>query len=238
MIVEDDASLSEWIADYLIEEGYEITLCNRGDEAVYLIQSDNPDLVLLDINLPVMDGFSICREVRLNYNKPILMMTARDNEMDEVLGLEIGANDYIVKPIRPRALLARIKSLLRNDLCLVEESPKVLSFGQFLIDYPSRTTYLYDEIIPISSNEFELLWLLASRAGEIISRGQLVEELRGIKYDGFDRSVDILISRLRKKLDDNASSSRRIKTVWGKGYTFVANAWGSDCKKIDQSNLE
>ncbi len=227
MIVEDDASLAEWIADYLTSQNYDVSVSNRGDEAVHLIQSDNPDLVLLDINLPVKDGFDICREVRKFYHHPILMMTARNEEMDEVLGLELGADDYILKPIRPRALLARIKALLRrieidgND----NQSSDNLTFGNFSINYSSRTTLFKGHSIPVSSNEFEVLWILANHAGTIVSRKSLIKELRGIEYDGFDRSTDILISRLRKKLDDNPSEPYRIKTVWGKGYLFSPDAW-------------
>ena len=220
LVVEDDPSLAEWIIDYLGSQGFFVSFANRGDTAIELIQSDSPDLVLLDINLPKKDGFDICREVRKYYHKPILMMTARDDEMDEVLGLELGADDYITKPLRARALLARVRSLLRrNSSDGAESKPSdIITAGQVSIDRKARSTRIADKVINISSNEFEVLWLLAQHAGEVVSREFLIQQLRGIEYDGFDRSTDILVSRLRKKLGNNQSGQQRIKTVWGKGY--------------------
>lgn len=223
LVVEDDQSLSDWICDYLMMHGYLVTVANRGDAAVTLIRNDMPDLVVLDIMLPVKDGFEVCKEVRAFYQQPILMLTARSEEVDEVLGLEIGADDYLTKPVKPRILLARIRALLRREL---EESEcNTRKFGELLIDADSKAVYLGDKCISVSTNEFDVLWLLASHAGEVISRDQLVKELRGIEYDGFDRSIDIRISRLRKKLLDDSSNPYKIKTVWGKGYMFNANAW-------------
>ena len=223
LVVEDDQSLSDWICDYLTMHGYLVTVANRGDAAVTLIRNDMPDLVVLDIMLPVKDGFEVCREVRAFYQRPILMLTARSEEVDEVLGLEIGADDYLCKPVKPRILLARIRALLRRE---AEESEcNTRKFGELLIDADSKAVYLGDKCIPVSTNEFDVLWLLASHAGEVISRDQLIRELRGIEYDGFDRSIDIRISRLRKKLLDDPANPYKIKTVWGKGYMFNGNAW-------------
>jgi DNA-binding response OmpR family regulator len=227
LVVEDDESLSQWIVNYLVKHEYEVSIANRGDSALLLIKEDDPDLVLLDINLPVKDGFDICREARRFFSKPILMMTASDDELDEVLGLEIGADDYITKPIRPRALLARIKLLLKKRA----ESPvlgvhePVLSFGCFALDTTSRTVSLNGCSINISSNEYELLLVLCTNAGVTMSRERLLSELRGINYDGFDRTIDTMISRLRKKLNDDKRNPKRIKTVWGKGYIFAPDAW-------------
>ncbi|MFT6789131.1 MAG: DNA-binding response OmpR family regulator [Pseudoalteromonas rhizosphaerae] len=228
MLVEDDMSLAEWFSDYLTEHGYLVTLVNRGDMAVELIKSDIPELVVLDIMLPVKDGFDVCKEVRNFYHGPILMMTARDDEMDEVLGLELGADDYVTKPVKPRVLLSRIKALLRrlkthhNTANLTENH---IQIGQLSIDANSRATRLHDQPVAISSNEFDLLWYLAQSAGQVVSRAELFNQLSGIDYDGFDRRVDIIVSRLRKKLGDDANNPCRIKTVWGKGYLFVADAW-------------
>jgi two-component system OmpR family response regulator/two-component system response regulator RstA len=227
LIVEDDESLASWIADYLDSHNFDVCVANRGDYALELIEVENPDLVLLDINLPVKDGFDICREARVFYSRPILMMTARDEEFDEVLGLELGADDYITKPIRARALLARIKGLLRRSKASKEvpENNDCLVFGNLTIDRHSRTTKLKDKVINISSNEFNVLWILASQSGSIVSRESLIKELRGIEYDGFDRSTDILVSRLRKKLGAHVSSEQCIKTIWGKGYLFSPEPW-------------
>ena len=228
MLVEDDMSLAEWFSDYLTEHGYMVTLVNRGDAAIELIKEDQPDLVVLDIMLPVKDGFDVCREVRSFYHGPILMMTARDQEMDEVLGLELGADDYVTKPIKPRAMLSRVKALLRrvnNQEQSEPASENCRQFGQLHLDANSRTTILNNLKVPISTNEFDVLWYLAQSAGQVVNRNELVKDIRGIDYDGFDRSMDIIVSRLRKKLGDDANNPFRIKTIWGQGYLFVINAW-------------
>jgi len=209
-----------------------VTLATRGDVAIELIESDQPDLVILDIMLPVKDGFEVCQTIRPFYHGPILMMTARDHETDEVLGLELGADDYVVKPVKPRVLLSRIKALFRRTSAsevmpaIVDLDPNKITFGQLAIDANSRTTMLAGVKVAISSNEFDVLWQLAQSADNLVSRKELVTQRRGIDYDGFDRSIDILISRIRKKLGDDASNPYRIKTVWGKGYLFVKDAWG------------
>jgi len=228
MLVEDDMSLAEWFGDYLTDHGYLVTLANRGDTAIDLIESDQPDLVILDIMLPIKDGFEVCQAIRPFYHGPILMMTARDHETDEVLGLELGADDYLVKPVKPRVLLSRIKALFRrvsSPTLVPEVDLNKLTFGNLCIDSNSRTTTLAGDKVAISSNEFDVLWQLAQAADSVVSRKELVIQRRGIEYDGFDRSIDILISRIRKKLGDDASNSYRIKTVWGKGYLFVKDAW-------------
>jgi DNA-binding response OmpR family regulator len=228
MLVEDDMSLAEWFCDYLSEQGFLVTLVNRGDVAIELVETDQPDMVILDIMLPVKDGFDVCRAIREFYRGPILMMTARDQETDEVLGLELGADDYLTKPVKPRVLLSRIKALFRRINVVTDENhtdDHLLKFGQLHIDSSTRTTLLAGNTISISSNEFDVLWLLAESAGEVVTRNELVTKLRGVEYDGFDRSVDIMVSRLRKKLADNANNPFRIKTVWGRGYLFVADAW-------------
>jgi DNA-binding response OmpR family regulator len=228
MLVEDDMSLAEWFCDYLSEQGYLVTLVNRGDVAIELVDTDQPDMVILDIMLPVKDGFDVCRAIREFYHGPILMMTARDQETDEVLGLELGADDYLTKPVKPRVLLSRIKALFRRVTTIPDEhqcDENLLEFGQLQIDSSTRTTMLAGNKIGISSNEFDVLWLLAESAGVVVTRNELVSKLRGVEYDGFDRSVDIMVSRIRKKLADNANNPFRIKTVWGRGYLFVADAW-------------
>lgn len=228
MLVEDDMSLAEWFCDYLSDQGFLVSLVNRGDVAIELIETDMPDLVILDIMLPVKDGFDVCREIRGFYTGPVLMMTARDQETDEVLGLELGADDYLTKPVKPRVLLSRIKALFRRVTEPQEQADNnqhILSFGKLQIDSATRTTVLAGQEVALSSNEFDVLWELAKSSGTVLSRQALINQLRGIEYDGFDRSVDIMISRLRKKLLDDANHPTRIKTVWGKGYLFVADAW-------------
>lgn len=220
LVVEDDPSLANWMSDYLNDNGYLVTMANQGDFAITLIEDDYPDLVILDVNLPEVSGFEVCRTVRKFYTAPILMLTARSEEQDEVKGLECGANDYMVKPVRPRALLARIARLLKTD-----PTPNRIDIGGLSVDTDSRSVMLFGSPVELSSNEFDLLCQLVEHAGQVRSRDQLVESLRGIEYDGFNRSVDILVSRLRKKLHDDAAAPARIKTVWGKGYLLAADAW-------------
>lgn len=224
LLVEDDASLAEWILNYLQGHNYRVHHIARGDQVAAYVQQQAPDLVILDVMLPYKNGFDVCRELRAFYPHPILMLTACGEEADEILGLELGANDYLAKPVRPRVLLARLKALLRRE----PQEPSVqgiLRFGQLKILRDAKTVFYRDEVIAITAHEFDVLWLLANNAGKVIRREELVTQLRGIEYDGFDRSIDIRISRLRKKLHDNPEQPVRIKTVWAKGYLFSPEAW-------------
>lgn len=221
LVVEDDASLAQWIADFLTENNYQVSIANRGDAAIQLVEDDTPDLLILDVNLPGLNGFEVCKAIRKFYSNPVLMLTARGDEQDEVSGLEVGASDYLIKPVRPKALLARLRTLLRRD----EASLSCLTFGKLRIDADNRTVSLAEQSLQLSSNEFDLIWLLASHAGEVMLREDIISQMRGIEYDGFDRSIDILISRIRKKLNDNSTQPFLIKTVRGKGYLFANDAW-------------
>jgi len=234
LLVEDDIALAEWVGDYLSARDFKVTTTGRGDDAVELIAQLNPDLVLLDGMLPGMDGLDVCKAVRPEFENPIIMLTARDDEIDEVLGLEMGADYYITKPVRARALLARIRLLLRrqeqityrqNAHIKVSELSERLQFNGLIINQQARSVELDGELINLLSNEFDVLWFLAQNAGQLVSRDQLVSYLRGRDYDGFDRSIDLRISRLRKKLKDNPSEPFRIKTIWAKGYLFAKDVW-------------
>jgi two-component system OmpR family response regulator/two-component system response regulator RstA len=178
--------------------------------------------------LPVKGGFDICRNVRANYHGIILMFTARDEDFDQILGLELGADDYIAKPVQPRVLLARIKALLRRYPIgqeLQRGGATEQTFGSFRISQTSRTAELHGTHLDLTTAEFDLLWLLALHAGTILSRDALLQELRGIGFDGLDRSIDARISRLRKKIGDDPDNPSRIKTVRGKGYLFSQDDW-------------
>jgi DNA-binding response OmpR family regulator len=239
LLVEDDVSLSDWIRDYLSDKGFHVTQCMRGDEAVLLIPCLQPDAVILDGMLPGLDGFDVCKQVRQRYTGPIIMLTARDEEIDEVVGLELGADDYITKPVRARALLTRINKAIAAkgsitlkhqmvDANLADVSPQEpskLIFKGLQVDKMSRSVSLNNKLIKVSSKEFDVLWVLALSAGTVISRDCLISQLRGIEYDGFDRSIDLRISKLRKKLGDESRDPLKIKTIWGKGYLFAPDAW-------------
>ncbi|MBL8398059.1 MAG: winged helix-turn-helix domain-containing protein [Candidatus Accumulibacter sp.] len=234
LLIEDDAKLAELTAEYLRKNDFQVTIEGRGDAAEARIVNERPDLVVLDIMLPGKDGFEICRAVRPVYHGVILMLTARDEDLDQILGLELGADDYIAKPVQPRLLLARIKALLRRSPNVVggqageagdPDQPDELTFGRFRISQATRDTSLGDDSIDLTTAEFDLLWLLAKHAGTILSRDDLLQELRGIGFDGLDRSIDARISRLRRKLGDDPENPLRIKTVRGKGYLFSKHDW-------------
>ncbi|HJW27387.1 MAG TPA: winged helix-turn-helix domain-containing protein [Rhodocyclaceae bacterium] len=228
LLVEDDDRLAGLTAEYLSRNDFSVAVEGRGDTAEQRIIAEQPDLVILDIMLPGKDGFEVCRAVRPSYRGVILMLTARDEDFDQILGLEMGADDYIAKPVQPRVLLARIKALLRRMPGSGEASPASAEekiFGQFRISQATRTASLASQPIDLTTAEFDLLWLLASHAGNVLSRDDLLQELRGIGFDGLDRSIDARISRLRKKLNDDPDNPTRIKTVRGKGYLFSKHDW-------------
>ena len=230
LLVEDDERLAELTAEYLKKNDFVVDIEGRGDTAEARILESRPDLVVLDIMLPGQDGFAVCRAVRPKYEGIILMLTARDEDIDQILGLELGADDYITKPVPPRVLLARIKALLRragpaDDAGEGGTALDSLTFGNFSISQQTRSAMVAGEQIDLTTAEFDLLWLLARHAGSILSRDDLLQELRGIGFDGLDRSIDARISRLRKKLNDDPDNPTRIKTVRGKGYLFSRHDW-------------
>jgi DNA-binding response OmpR family regulator len=232
MVVEDDLRLSKLIQEYLQQNGFQVTIENRGDRAIQGIEKNRPDALILDLMLPGMDGFNICQEIRGNFQGPIMILTARDDDMDQVAGLEIGADDYVKKPVAPRVVLARIRALLRRfNNAENADSPQAegvqedeLCFGGLKISRQAYQVYLNDQPVDLTRNEFELLWILASNAGQVLDRERLMAGIRGVVYDGLDRSVDVTVSRLRRKLGDDAAHPSQIKTVWGQGYLFVINA--------------
>lgn len=225
LLVEDDPRLSSLVQTFLQQNNLRVTVINRGDTALLEIPQLNPDLIVLDIMLPGLDGMALCRKIRPQFPGPILFLTAKDSDFDQVLGLEIGADDYVIKPVEPRVLLARINNLLRRVNYKTEREEDELNFGQLHIKRNSRVVTLAGQSVELTSHEFDLLWLLASHAGETKSREFIHQQMIGREYDGLDRTVDVRISRLRKKLKDPADAPYRIKTIWGKGYLFVPDAW-------------
>jgi two-component system OmpR family response regulator/two-component system response regulator RstA len=225
LLVEDDLRLSELVSRYLESNGFQVSIVNHGGEVIARVQRERPDLVILDIGLPGQDGFSICRELRPLFSAPILILTARDSDIDHVLGLELGADDYVIKPVEPRVLMARVNALIRRSRAGPTREAGKLRFGSLLINTAARSVVLRNQAIALSSNEFDLLVQLAAHAGEVQSRDALYRQLFGREYDGFDRLLDVRISHLRRKLGEDAERSERIKTVWGQGYLFVADAW-------------
>jgi len=238
LLVEDDEKLSSLIKRYLQQQQFDVDIIHDGSIAAEAILTSQPDLVILDLMLPGEDGLTICRKIRSQYKGLIIFLTASEDDMDHVAGVELGADDFFIKPIQPRVLLARIRMLLRRnpnneprtELTNYQNYPlnnicTTLCFGSLSIQYSKRTVVLDETRIPLTTSEFDLLWLLATHAEEVLSRDFLYKSLRGIEYDGMDRAMDTKVANLRKKLGDNASMSTRIITVRGQGYLFVPDSW-------------
>lgn len=226
VLVEDDLRLAALIKNFLQANNFRVSVLNSGETAPSFIIAKQPDLVILDIMLPKLDGFSICRAIKSKYTKPIVFLTAKDSDLDHIKGLEIGADDYIIKPVLPNVLLARINTVLRRTQTVKPTEITELQFGQLHINKKSRQVHLAQTLIELTCHEYELLCLLANSPDEPQNRDYIHQQMLGRNYDGFDRTVDVRISRLRKKLEDNTETPYRIMTVWGKGYLFSSTAWG------------
>lgn len=221
LLIEDDAKLAELVSDYLREHGYVTVIEGRGDRAVERIRQRSPDLVILDLMLPGVDGLTICQRVRPEYSGPILMLTARREDSDEVEGFERGADDYLAKPAAPRVLLARVRALLRRSRGTdAPPSQPSLQVADLTIDRTTREVILSGAPLKLTTGEFELLWLFAQNAGKELHRAFLYEQLHSANFDEFDRSIDLRVSRLRQKLVRHCGEEV-IKTVRGIGYLYV-----------------
>ena len=228
LLVEDDRRLADLTAEYFEQNGFSVATESRGDQALAHFAKVKPRVVLLDLMLPGVDGLTLCRELRECFDGPILIFTARDSDIDQVIGLEAGADDYVTKPVDPMVLLARTRALLRRveSLDKPAHSGSDIVLGELRVSPAAQDVTLGGKPVQLTTHEFELLLLLARRAGTVLSRDDIFHSLRGIGYDGLDRSIDGRISKLRKKLGDSATEPTRIKTVWGKGYLLVPDAWG------------
>lgn len=221
LIVEDEKNIADIVKFNLEKEGYETETAYDGEQALAKVKSFGPDLILLDLMLPKIDGFQVCRKVREHYNMPILMLTAKEEEVDKVLGLEMGADDYITKPFGMRELLARVKANLRRSAPV--EGPgaqEVITSGEMTIDLGKYEVKKHDETLELTIREFELLRFLALQPEQVFSREQLLKEVWGYEYYGDIRTVDVTVRRLREKVEDNASNPRFILTKRGVGYYF------------------
>jgi len=226
LLVEDDLKLAALVKEYLESDQFEVDVESRGDTAANRILTDKHDLFILDVMLPGLDGFEVCKRVRPDFDGPILMLTARSEEVDEVIGLETGADDYMSKPVRPRLLLARMRTLLRR--VQLNETPRTISeecalieLTNLQIDATQRSVLLKGHPIYLTTAEFDLLWFLAQRPGEVVTRDQIFEKVIGMPYDGLDRSADLRITRLRKKLGDDGKQPSRIKSIRSVGYLLA-----------------
>jgi DNA-binding response OmpR family regulator len=221
LIIDDDEKLNRLLTDFLGEFGFKILTATHPEDGLKKLNKKSPDLVVLDVMLPGMDGFEVCRTIRQHSLVPIIMLTARGELMDKVIGLELGADDYLPKPFEPRELVARIHSVLRRAQKIDKTQPQ--SFGSLVIDFTRHIVKLDEEIVDLTTNEFVALALLTGNPGKVFNRDEILQELRGMDCDAFNRSVDITMSRLRQKLNDDPKSPIFIKTVWGTGYVFIGS---------------
>lgn len=231
LIVDDDQKLVSYIGEYLERYGFNTLTAFNGTDGIERILKQRPDLVVLDFMMPGTDGVNVCRQVRPHYGGHILMLTGIDDDLDQVIAIEVGVDDYVVKPVQLRVLLARIRMLLRRDRTPSSECAPTyerdLQFGELRICKSERNAYLAKQSLNLTTSEFDLLWLLANNPEVIYSRETLLKSLRGIEYDGTDRSIDTRIVGLRRKLADNRAKPVRIITVRGKGYMFAPDSWGA-----------
>lgn len=220
LLIDDDKKLGELLTVFFERFDMELVAATHPDEGLRQLEAAQPDLVILDVMLPGQDGFDVCRTIRRSSNIPIIMLTARGEVTDRIVGLEIGADDYLPKPFEPRELVARIQNVLRRSADR-RSSDVPLKFGNLTIDTHRRTAELAGKSLDLTTMEYQLLALFAENPGRTFTRDEILNALRGIDAKLFSRSVDILVSRLRQKLQDTTKQPRYIKTVWGTGYIFI-----------------
>lgn len=219
LIADDDAHIAELIKVYFEKDGFTTVVANNGKKAVELFKSEAPSIVILDVMMPEMDGWQVCREIRRVSNIPIIMLTAKGETFDKVLGLELGADDYMVKPFEPKELIARVKAVLRRSDTKETTAEKEIVFPNLTINLSNYELKINGNIVEVPPKELELLYFLASNPNRVFTREQLLEEVWGFDYFGDSRTVDVHIKRLREKLED-VDANWQLKTVWGVGYKF------------------
>ena len=219
LLIEDDARLAEMVSEYLGAAGFDVSHVASGTAALERLAQRPYDALVLDLTLPDIDGLEVCRQVRTKWNTPVLMLTARGEPMDRVVGLELGADDYLPKPFEPRELLARLKAILRRGR--ITGRSDLLRFGRLEIDRDARAVRVAGIETALTSFQFALLVALAENAGRVLSRDTLMDLLRGEKLEAFDRSIDVHVSRIRAAIEDDPKKPRRIITVRGAGYVFA-----------------
>ncbi len=221
LLVEDDPRLADMLSEYLGQAGFEVAVAALGATALERLSSELFDAVVLDLMLPDMDGLQVCRELRSTNDLPVLMLTARGDAVDRIVGLELGADDYLPKPFEPRELLARLRAILRRRMPGSSANDRALHFGRLEIDPAARAARLDGVLCELTNYQFELLTTLAKHAGRVLSREALMDLMKGEELESFDRSIDVHISRIRAAIEDNPKKPRRIITVRAAGYVFA-----------------
>ncbi len=222
-IVDDDVKITKLLKSYFDKEGFVTYLAHEGTSAIQAIREKKPDIVILDLMLPGLDGWEICRKLRRESDVPIVMLTARDEETDRVIGLEMGADDYVAKPFSPREVVARAKAILRRTQKAVVKTEPIRE-GDLLIDVERHMVKKGNTVLDLTPTEFKILELLATNAGRVFSRLQIVERVQGYAFDGYDRTVDVHMKNLRRKVEDDPKDPRYILTVYGIGYRFAGES--------------
>lgn len=220
LVIDDEPEIVKLVRAYLERAGFAVVSASEGQEALAVFRHERPNLVILDLNLPGMDGLDVCRALRRNSDVPIIMLTARIEETDRLIGLELGADDYVVKPFSPREIVARTRAVLRRTEG-EPVRPEVLTSGDLSLDLPSRAATLDGQSIDLTTMEFDLLAFLIAHPGHVFTRMQLLERVQEHAYQGYERTIDVHVKNLRKKLDDDPHTPRFIETVRGVGYRFV-----------------
>jgi DNA-binding response OmpR family regulator len=223
LIIEDEAELVKILKIYLEKAGYTVFLSVRGDEGLTVWEQSKPDLLIIDLNLPGVDGLEVTRTIRKKSDVPIIMLTARVEEMDRLIGLELGADDYISKPFSPREVVARVKAVLRRSSRSSSEDNKRLEFGDLVIDIEGHRVTRGEQILELTPTEFSILVTLASQPGRVFSRLQLLEQSQGTAYEGYERTIDAHVKNLRSKVESDPHNPQCIETVFGVGYRFRRN---------------
>ncbi|MBI4761277.1 MAG: response regulator transcription factor [Chloroflexota bacterium] len=219
MVVDDEKRLVSLVESYLTQEGYRVVSAYNGAEALTVAQKEKPDLIILDVMMPEMDGYEFMRRHRAEHNTPIILLTARVDDEEKVIGLEVGADDYITKPFRPRELMARVKAVLRRA-GEREPAAKVLKAADIVLDRDSRTVKVGERFVDLTPSEFDILTALMSYPGRVYSRLDLLDIIQGIRYEGYERTIDTHIKNLRGKIEDDPRAPKYIETVYGVGYRF------------------
>lgn len=219
LVVDDDPGIVKVVRAYLEQDGFRVLVAHDGKKAMQIARHDKPDLVVLDLMLPEMDGWDVCRALRKESDVPIVMLTARVEESDKLVGLELGADDYVTKPFSPRELVARVRSVLRRVQGMPPE-PERISRAHIIVDITRHAVTVGDESIDLTPTEFDLLATLMGDPGRAYTRSQLLEQTQGYAYDGYERTIDVHIKNLRKKIEADPGNPRHIKTVYGVGYKF------------------
>lgn len=222
LVVEDEETLRTALSYLLAREGYEVIEAVDGKEAIEFFVRDEPDIILLDLMLPIINGNDVCRQIRQTSNVPIIMVTAKDTEIDKVVGLEIGADDYITKPYSSRELLARMKAVLRRNVTPAIENSDVVSVGEVTLDAERHQVYVNKKLVQMPLKEFELLELLMINVNRVLTRGQIIDRVWGSNYYGDTKTLDVHVKRLRNKIEDDPARPNRITTVRGVGYKYEA----------------